>query len=79
MYINDIVHITCKILGLFKKFEFSWGRVKLSKIYLTFLGLILEYASVVENGSSFAEIKKVKKVHAAEMAGKVGLHRIVAF
>lgn len=37
VYINDIVNIVCKKLGLLKKLKFTLGRDKLSKLYITFV------------------------------------------
>lgn len=34
LYINEIVNIACKKLGLLKKLKFSFDRDKLSKIYM---------------------------------------------
>lgn len=69
VYINDIVNIACKKLGLLKKLKFTLGRDKLSKLYITFVRPILEYASVVWDGCSSAEIEKLEKVqlHAARI------------
>lgn len=61
VYINDIVSNACKKLGLLKKLKFTLGIDKLSKLYITFIRPILEYASVVWDGCSSAEIKKLKK------------------
>lgn len=62
VYINDIVSNACKKLGLLKKLKFTLGIDKLSKLYITFVRPILEYASVVWDGCSSAEIEKLEKV-----------------
>lgn len=62
VYINDIVNIVCKKLGLFKKFKFILGRDKLLKLYIIFVRLILEYVFVVWDGCFFVEIEKLEKV-----------------
>lgn len=60
MYINDIVNIACKKLGLHKNLKLTLD--KLSKLYITFVRTILEYASVVWDSCSSAEIEKLEKV-----------------
>lgn len=61
-HINIIVNKALKKLGLLKKLKFSLGKNSLSKMYITFVRPILEYASVVWDGCSQHDIDKLEKV-----------------
>lgn len=62
MFNNDIINIACKKQGQLKKLEFTLGICKLSKLYLTFIRLILDDASVLCGGCSPAVFEKLEKV-----------------
>ena len=51
------------MLGLKKKLKFTLCRNKLSKMYVTFVRPLLEYASVVWDGCSILDTDKLEKVH----------------
>lgn len=61
-HINIIVNKALKKLGLLKKLELSLGKSSLSKMYITFVRPILEYASDVWDGCSQYDIDKLEKV-----------------
>lgn len=61
-HINIIVNKALKKLGLLKKLKFSLGKNSLSKMYITFVRPILEYASVVWDGCSQHDNDKLEKV-----------------
>ena len=62
MYIDNILNHAYKKLRLIKKLKFTLSRNKLSKIYVTFVRPILEYASVIWGGCSMSETEKLEKV-----------------
>ena len=62
MYIDKIVNHAHKKLGLIKKLKFTLCRNKLSKMYVTFVRPLLEYASVVWDGCSILDTDKLEKV-----------------
>ena len=62
MYIDNIVNHAYKKLRLIKKLKFTLSRNKLSKMYVTFVRPILEYASVIWGGFSISDTEKLEKV-----------------
>ena len=62
MYIDNIVNHAYKKLGMKKKLKFTLCRNKLSKMYVTFVRPLLEYASVVWDGCSILDTDKLEKV-----------------
>ena len=62
VYIDNIVNHAYKKLGLIKKLKFTLCREKLSKMYITFVRPILEYASVVWDGCAISDLEKLEKV-----------------
>lgn len=73
VYINDIVSTAYKKLGRLSKLRYTLGRNKLSKLYLTFVRPVLEYASVVWDNCFSAEIEKLEKLqlHAAKIVTRL--------
>ena len=61
-YISFIVERAYKKLRLLKKFKFTVGRKHLSKLYISFIKLTFEYASIVWDGCSAHDIIKIEKV-----------------
>ena len=58
-----IVNSAFKKLGLLKKIKFKIGRKNLSKLYITFIRPILEYASIICDGCSEKDAEKLEKVN----------------
>lgn len=61
-YINNIVNSAYKKLGLLKKLKFTLSRTNLSKMYITFIRPVLEYASVVWDGCNMFDMERLEKV-----------------
>ena len=61
-YINNIVNSAYKKLGLLKKLKFTLDRTNLSKMYITFIRPVLEYASVVWDGCNMFDMERLEKV-----------------
>lgn len=63
MYIDNVHCKSCfKKFGLIKKLKFTLCRNILSKMYVTFVGPILDYASVVWDRCTSSNIDKLEKV-----------------
>lgn len=61
-YIDGVVNSANKKLGLLKKLKFKMGRKNLTKLYITFIRPMLEYASIVWDGCSKYDAEKLEKV-----------------
>ena len=74
-FIDSVVNrlVLLKKLGLLKKLKFKIGRKNLSKLYITFIRPILEYASFVLDCCSKQDAEKLEKVQLTATSIVTGL------
>ena len=77
-HIENIIKNASKVIGIMRKLKFTFSRVALNQIYLSYLLPIIEYSCVVWAGCTVQDINSLQKLQIEAACIVTGLTRSVS-
>ena len=77
-HIENIIKSASKVIGIMRKLKFTFSRVALNQIYLSYLLPIIEYSCVVWDGCTVQDINSLQKLQNEAARIVAGLTRSVS-
>ena len=77
-HIENIIKSASKVIGIMRKLKFTFSRVALNQIYLSYLLPIIEYSCVVWDGCTVQDINSLQKLQNEAARIVTGLTRSVS-
>ena len=77
-HIENIIKSASKVIGIMRKLKFTFSRVALNQIYLSYLLPIIEYSCVVLDGCTVQDINSLQKLQNEAARIVTGLTRSVS-